>query len=181
MPRRSDGGCALRHDVDVGGFPTAGVSSLRLGSAADDELQRLAKGDPICQRLMTVPGVGAMTALRFVAAIDDPTRFAHAHSVSAYLGLTPGEHSSSKHKQRTGITKAGPAPVRRVLVLAAWQFQRCRPLDPLVQWTKGVAERRGKFVATVALARKLSGILYAIWRDDSRYEPQHQLRRQREQ
>ena len=150
-------------------------------AAANDELQRLAKGDPICQRLMTVPGVGAMTALRFVAAIDDPTRFAHAHSVSAYLGLTPGEHSSSKHKQRTGITKAGPAPVRRVLVLAAWQFQRCRPLDPLVQWTKGVAERRGKFVATVALARKLSGILYAIWRDDSRYEPQHQPRRQREQ
>jgi len=69
MPRRSDGGCALRHDVDVGGFPTAGVSSLRLGSAADDALQRLAQGDPVCQRLMTVPGVvnGTGTGLAGVA------------------------------------------------------------------------------------------------------------------
>jgi transposase len=150
-------------------------------AAADDELYRIAKHDPICERVMTVPGVGPLTALRFVAAIDDAQRFPNAHSVGAYLGLTPGEHSSSLHKRRTGITKAGPASVRRLLVLAAWGFKRSRPLDPITQWAKGIEERRGKFVATVALARKLSGVLYAIWRDGSRYEPQHQPRRQREE
>jgi transposase len=127
---------------------------------------------------MSVPGIGPLTALRFVAAIDDVQPFSNAHSVAVYLGLTPGEHSSSQRKHRTGITKAGCAPVRRVLVLAAWQFKRSRPLDPIAQWAKGIEERRGKLVATVALARKLSAVLYAIWRDGSRYEPAHQLRRQ---
>lgn len=150
-------------------------------AAADEQLHRIAKDDAVCQRLMTVPGVGPLTALRFVAAIDDVRRFGNAHSVAAYLGLTPGEHSSSERKQRTGITKAGPAPVRRVLVQAAWQLRRCRPLDPIARWAKGIEQRRGKFVATVALARKLSAILYAIWRDGSRYERAHQLRRHHSQ
>ncbi len=137
---------------------------------ADEELEQLATHDPVCKRLMSVPGVGVVTSMRFVAAIDDVSRFPNAHAIQGYLGLTPGENSSSERQQRTGITKAGPAAVRRALVQAAWSLRRSRPLDPISQWAVQIEHRRGKFVATVAVARKLAGILYAIWRDGSTYE-----------
>jgi transposase len=141
--------------------------------AADKELSRLAEQDPTCQRLMSVPGVGPVTSLRFVAALDDVSRFPTSHAVQSYLGLTPGERSSSERQQRTGITKAGPAPVRRALVQAAWNLRRFRPADPISLWAAQIEQRRGKFVATVAVARKLAGVLFAMWRDGSRYEPGH--------
>jgi transposase len=140
---------------------------------ADQELLALAESDPICKRLMSVPGVGPVTSVRFVAAIDDAVRFATAHAVESYLGLTPGENSSSERKQRTGITKAGPAAVRSALVQAAWSLRRTRPKDPIAVWANGIEQRRGKFIATVAVARKLAGILFAIWRDGSEYSPLH--------
>lgn len=136
----------------------------------DDELLELVKNDPLCLRLMTVPGVGPVTAVRFVSAIDDVTRFDGAHALQSYLGLVPGERSSGDSKQRTGLTKAGSAAVRWVLVQAAWSAWRHRKNDPMVAWARRVAERRGKHVAVVALARKLVGILYAMWRDGTRYD-----------
>lgn len=140
---------------------------------ADKELGQLAKEDPICQRLMSVPGVGPVTSMRFVAAIDDVSRFPSAHAVQSFLGLTPGENSSSRKQQRTGITKAGPPQVRRALVQAAWNLRRLQPKDPICRWALGIEQRRGKFVATVALARKLAGILFAMWRDQTTYNPIH--------
>lgn len=144
---------------------------------ADKELEKLAEQDPICQRLMSIPGVGPVTSMRFAAAIDDVARFPNAHAVQAFLGLTPGENSSSTRQQRTGITKAGPAPVRRTLMQAAWNIRRLRPTDPISLWAMEIEKRRGKFVATVAVARKLAGILFALWRDGSHYEPKHQERK----
>ena len=138
---------------------------------ADEELEKLAEHDPVCARLMSVPGVGPVTSVRFVAAIDDVSRFPSAHAVQSFLGLTPGENSSSERKQRTGITKAGPAAVRRALGQAAWALRAHRPLDPMSQWAKQIELRRGKHVATTALARKLAGVLFALWRDGSCYEP----------
>jgi transposase len=140
---------------------------------ADKELKQLAQDDPLCVRLMSIPGVGPVTSMRFIAAIDDISRFPTAHAVQAYLGLTPGENSSSRRQQRTGITKAGPAPVRRALVQAAWSVRRLRPLDPISQWAAQIELRRGKFIATIAVARKLAGILFALWRDGSRYDANH--------
>jgi transposase len=136
----------------------------------------LAKEDPLCQRLMTVPGVGPSTAVRFVASIDDITRFESAHKVEAYLGLAPGESSSSERQQRLSITKAGPSTVRWVLVQAAWSLQlRCRSAAarPLQSWAAQIAVRRGKLIATVALARKLAGILFALWRDGTTFDPRY--------
>jgi transposase len=144
---------------------------------ADKELEQLAKEDPVCQRLMSVPGVGPVTSLRFVAALDDRSRFLTAHAVQGFLGLTPGENSSSQRHQRTGITKAGPAPVRRALVQAAWNLRRLRPLDPISRWAAQIEQRRGKFIATVAVARKLAGVLFALWRDGATYEPNHEAQR----
>lgn len=138
--------------------------------AADGQLKKLAGGDPVCRRLMTAPGVGPVTAVRFVAAIDDVSRFANAHKVESYLGLTPGENSSSERNQKLGITKAGSSAVRRVLVQAAWVVM-CRTQGPLATWARNIESRRGKFIAVVALARKLAGILFAMWRDKTAFTP----------
>jgi transposase len=137
---------------------------------ADRELEVLAKQDPICKRLMTVPGVGPLTSVRFLAAIDEVGRFPDAHALQSYLGLTPGEDSSSNRKRITSITKAGARQLRWCLVQAAWSAQRVRGNDPMVAWAKRIGERRGKGIATVALARKIAGVLYALWRDGSSYE-----------
>jgi len=139
----------------------------------DRELEACAAADPTCQLLMTAPGVGPTTAIRFVAAVDDVTRFPSAHRVEAYLGLTPGERSSSERKRRTGITKAGPSKLRWILVQAAWSARRYYKDHPLVMWALEVEKRRGKNVAVMALARRLAGILYAMWRDGRPYDKDH--------
>jgi transposase len=138
---------------------------------ADLEVKALAESDDTCVRLMSVPGVGPVTALRFVAALDEISRFSNAQSVGSYLGLAPGENSSSERVRRTGITKAGAVQVRVCLIQCAWLIRRFRKADPMAVWAEQIAARRGTHVATTALARKLSGILFAIWRDNSLYEP----------
>jgi transposase len=140
---------------------------------ADEEVESWAAADETCTRLMTTPGVGPLTALRFVAALDDVERFENAHQVESYLGLVPGESSSSERQQRLSITKAGPSALRWVLVQAAWALRtRCRKAEaiPLQLWAQRIEQRRGKRTATTALARKLAGILYAIWRDGTVYD-----------
>lgn len=143
-------------------------------SAADKELAALAEADEICRRLMSTPGVGPVTAMCFRAAIDDVKRFTSAHAVEAYLGLTPGESSSGMRVRRMGITNAGPARVRTALVQAAWSAYRTKPADPMVIWARKLAEKKPVQVAIVALARKLSGILFALWRDGTTYNPVRQ-------
>jgi transposase len=137
--------------------------------AATKELQQLAKEDETCCRLMTAPGVSTISALRFLSAIDDISRFPTASAVRSYLGLTPGENSSSERSRKTSITKAGPPSVRATLCQACWCAWRVRQSDPLVQWAAQIAERRGKNVAIIAMARKLAGILFAMWRDGTTY------------
>jgi transposase len=137
----------------------------------DSEVRRITRSDATCRRLMTVPGVGPVVALRFTAALDDVRRFESAHKMQSYLGLTPGERSSSDRIRRTGITKAGCTALRCALVQAAWSARRTRRNDPMLAWAKEVEKRRGKMVAATALARKLAGILYALWRNETVYDP----------
>jgi transposase len=139
---------------------------------ADKRLKQLGETDPRVRRLMTAPGVGAVTALAFVAALDDVTRFESAHQVESYLGLVPSEYSSGERQHRGRITKRGNARVRWLLVEAGWRILRSRSSEcaPLRAWAMQIAARRGKRIAVVALARRLSGILYAMWRDGSEYE-----------
>lgn len=139
--------------------------------SADKQLAKLAHEHPVCSRLMTIPGVGPVTSMRFVSTLDTIERFPNAHSVQAYLGLVPGEHSSASRQRRTGITKAGPARVRAALTQAAWGLRRSNKVDPLALWAAEVEKRRGKMVAVIALSRRLAGVMYAMWRDGTRYEP----------
>jgi transposase len=138
---------------------------------ADIEIKNIADTDPRCRLLMTAPGVGPLTAIYFRTVVDEPGRFPGSQALESYLGLTPGENSSSMRKSRTSITKAGSSQVRRVLVQACWVLWMKRPHDPLARWGWQVAERRGRKIAVVAMARKLAGILFAMWRDGKPYNP----------
>lgn len=143
---------------------------------ASRELEAQAADSQLCRRLMTIPGVGPVTAMRFVAVVDDVGRFSTAHALQSYLGLVPGERSSSERKHRTSITKAGPPALRWALVQGAWSARRCRRVDPMVHWSLQVEARRGKQIAVVALARKIAGVMFAVWRDGTVYEPARMLR-----
>lgn len=112
--------------------------------SATDELVEIAEKNPIAVRLMTIPGVGPMTSIRFIAAVDDISRFDNAHRLESNLGVTPGEHSSSDSRRITSITKAGSAKVRWLLVQSAWSALRTRPQDPMCVWATRIAERRGR-------------------------------------
>lgn len=139
--------------------------------AADKRIAQTAKSDPVCALLMTMPGVGPVTAVRLRGALDRADRFSSASEVASYLGLTPGENTTGFSPRRLGITKAGPAPVRRALNQAAWSLYRTRPADPMVLWAKGVEARSHRNKAIVALARKMAVTLWAMWRDGTVYSP----------
>lgn len=149
-------------------------------ASAEDLIKQEASQDPACQRLMTVPGIGPLTALCFVTVVDDVARFRNAHQLESYLGLTPGEKSSSERVRRIGITKAGSAMMRHYLTQAGLTLRRTRPHEPITLWAQDIMLRRGKQIATVATARKLSGILFAMLRDETTYDPQRASRRRGE-
>jgi transposase len=136
-------------------------------AGVDEPLADRAAEDPIVQRLQSVPGVGPVVALTFRAFVDDVGRFGHAGQVSAAIGLVPREDSSAERRHRGHITKAGPRELRSLLVQAAWACWRSKGSGPLRAWVDRLAARRGKRIAVVALARRLSRILFALWRDQS--------------
>jgi transposase len=139
-------------------------------AAVDTRLTSYAAADPIVRRLRTVPGVGPVVALTFRAFVDDVQRFTHAGQVSAAIGLVPREDSSAERRHRGHITKAGPPELRSLLVQAAWACWRSRQSASLRAWVERLAARRGRRIAVVALARRLSRILYAVWRDQSVFD-----------
>lgn len=134
-------------------------------------LQRIVEEDPKIKLLMTVPSVNVIVAGVFVSVIDDARRFSNAHQVGAYLGLVPSENSSGDRRRLGAITKQGNSYARSSLMQASWVLIRTAPSDdPLQQWARAIASRRGNRIAAVALARRLAGILWAMWRDDTVYD-----------
>jgi len=141
-------------------------------ATVEKKVQQLAAREPVTELLMTAPGVGVVVAASFVSVIDDAKRFAKAHQVESYLGLVPSEDSSGGKRRIGAISKAGNPYLRSLLVQAAWGILRLRSTsDPLKTWAEALAERRGKRVAVVALARRLAGVLWALWRDGTVYDP----------
>ena len=140
-------------------------------AGVDARLDTVAAADPVVHRLQTVPGVGAVVALTFRAFVDDITRFRTAGQVSAAIGLVPREDSSAERRHRGHITKAGPSELRSLLVQGAWACWRSRRSLSLRAWVDRLAVRRGRRIAVVALARRLSRILFAIWRDGTVFAP----------
>jgi transposase len=140
----------------------------------DAELAALVAGDTMTTLCMTAPGVGLIVAASFVSVIDEAKRFRHADAVASYLGLVPNESTTGGPQNRRlgGITKQGNTHARAMLVQSAWQIMRAASEDdPLRKWATQLASRRGKKVAAIALARKLAGMLWAMCRDGTVYDP----------
>lgn len=114
---------------------------------------------PEMRRLLTIPGVNAVTACALVGAIGDISRFPTPRHLVAYIGLDPRVSQSGNEPARHGrISKQGPGEARHVLVEAAWYLSRA--YGPMRAFHQRIAARRGANVATVAVARKLAVICW---------------------
>jgi len=126
----------------------------------------------VCQRLMTIPGVGPVCALNFYAVIDDPERFPRTRKVGSYFGLAPRLHESGLAVHRARISKMGNCAARAILVQAAICFMKSKHRDDqLYEWALRIEQRSGKLPSRVALARKLATIMLAIWKSGEVYRP----------
>ena len=137
----------------------------------DRELVAMAKDDQTVRRMMTVPGIGPLTALAFVVTIDNPARFRHSADVGAYLGLTPRRYQSGEIDRTGRISKRGNHQARTYLFEAANVLLTVvRQGSALKRWGSKLAKRIGTKKAKVALARKMAIILHAIWTDGTVFQ-----------
>ena len=137
----------------------------------DEEVRRLAKADETTRRLMTVPGVGVVTALTFRHTIDDLSRFGSASSVGAYLGLTPRRNQSGETDINGKISRWGDRLLRTYLFEAATVLlYRTKKWSPLKAWGMKLAKRIGMRKAKVAIARKIAVVLHCIWVDGTSFD-----------
>jgi transposase len=128
------------------------------------------RDDQVCRRLMTVPGVGPLTALAFRTAVEDPRRFAKASLLGAYFGLTPRKYASGETDRNGSISKCGDKLVRALLCEAANALMtRVRRWNWLKHWAVAVARRRGHMRAKIALARRLAIIMHRMWVDGTTF------------
>lgn len=133
-------------------------------------LNERAKADEVCARLMSVPGVGPITALTFTATIEDPRRFARSDDVGAYAGLVPRRGQSGERDTSGHISKAGDPMLRKALYDAAnvALSQVKRPFA-LQQWGRKMAEAKGPRRARTAVARKLAALLHSLWLNETEF------------
>src|ERR1700747_1733258 len=136
----------------------------------DRKVLRLARNDAQVRRFMTTPGVGPITALCFLATIDDPTRFKRSRSVGAYVGLTTRRYPSGKIDWTGRISKCGDAMLRTYLYEAAnVLLTRIAKWSTLKSWGMRIAKRNSLRKAKVAIARKLAVILHRMWVDGTEF------------
>jgi transposase len=131
----------------------------------DQEFKRLASQDDAAKRIMTIPGVGPITALGMVATIGNARDFKNGRQFAAWLGLTPKQHSSGGKTRLGGVTKRGDDYLRTLLVQGARAaMQHASRAEPtrLSRWATNLIARRGYHKANIALAAKNARIVWAI-------------------
>src|SRR6202008_4782054 len=136
----------------------------------DRKLLHLARSEPQVRRFMTVPGVGPITALCYLATIDDPARFKKSRNVGAYLGLTTRRYASGETDRTGRISKCGDTMLRSYLFEAAnVLLTRVARWSALKAWGMRIAKRKSLRKAKVAVARKLAVILHRMWVDGTEF------------
>lgn len=139
----------------------------------EKEITNISKEDERIKRLQTVPGVGLLTAVAFVATIEDAAYFDNADKLSSYLGLVPREFSSGDKQRFGGITKAGPEILRRYLIhgaRASMRYVNRDNKDKTRRWAARLKDKSGINKAVVALAHKNAKICFALLRDGTAYK-----------
>jgi len=153
------------------GLFAAREAILAAVAAIDSDIKTMTRKSKTCTRLMTVPGVGPITALAFAAAIDNPARFKRSRDVGPYLGLVPKRHQSGEVDYTGSISKRGDVRVRTLLYEAAnvMLTRYAAPLK-LKSWALAIGARSTMRKARVALARRLAIILHAMMRDQTDFQ-----------
>ena len=130
----------------------------------DAQLAQVAPTHPVCQRLMTIPGLGELTATAIVAAVSDAAQFKNGRQFAAWLGLVPRQHSTGGKPRLLGISKHGDSYLRKLLVHGARSCLRWvgRKQDRRSQWVQSLLQRRGWNRAAVALANKNARVAWVL-------------------
>jgi transposase len=150
-------------DVALLGFLNRQLQGL------DKELKTIAEQDPVSKRLMTIPGVGPVSAVAASCWIGTIERFSNSKKLSSYFGLAPKVRQSAERERHGHITKEGNRMVRWLLIQAALWHIRRGPVSSRKHYL-GVLKRRGKQIARVAAANKLLGIMFQMLKEKIDYE-----------
>ena len=153
------------------GFIAAHSTLCQAADDLDKAVKRKAKAHPVARRLMTIPGVGPVNALSFIALVDDPNRFSRSSDVGAFLGLTPKRHQSGEMDWSGRVSKCGDGTMRGLLFEAAsCLIRQVKRFSPLKSWAVRLAGRRGFRKAAVATARKIAVLMLTIWKSGADYQ-----------
>ncbi|QYM96371.1 IS110 family transposase [Dickeya ananatis] len=134
-------------------------------------LEKIARKDPVCQILQSVPGVGTLTALSFKTSIDDPSRFRRVSDAGAFLGLTPRKYQSGEIDRNGGISKQGNRMARTLIYEAAsCLLTRYGTDSGLAIWANELRRRMSYKKVVVALARKLTLLMLSMWKSGTYYQ-----------
>ena len=130
----------------------------------DAQIVAISQAEPACQRLQAIPGIGPLTATALVAAVGDATEFRSGRELSAWLGLVPRQYSTGGRPRLLGISKRGDRYIRYLLIHGARAALRTagRHDNRRSRWALEVESRRGRNIATVALANKNARAAWAI-------------------
>lgn len=159
----------LRSSTD--GFIAAHSTLCQATADLDRAVKEKAKTHPVARRLMTVPGIGPVVALNFIALVDDPSRFRRAENVEAFLGLTPRRHQSGEMDCSGRISKCGDGSMRSLLFEAATTLIGwVQKFSALKSLAVRLAGRRGFAKAAVATARKLAVLMLTLWKTETEFK-----------
>ncbi len=143
----------------------------------DRMIEEIAQMDEQARLLMTIPGVGPMTATALLSTMGDPGMFRNGRECAAWLGLVPRQHSTGGKDRLLGISKRGDRYLRCLLIHGARvmvnQLSRKEKTDRRSQWLKSLLERRHRNVATVALANRMARTAWAVLTSGKPYEENH--------
>src|SRR5271156_4342233 len=168
--RASEGITGL--SVAMRGLIAARDAVLAAVGAIDADMKKMVRASDACRRLMTIPGVGQLTALAFTAAVDDPERFKRSRDIGAYLGLVPRRYQSGEVDYTGSISKCGDRRVRTLLYEAAnVMLTRYKGPLKLKDWALAIAKRSTMRKARIALARRLAIIMHAMLRHGTEFKP----------
>ena len=138
--------------------------------ALDRRCGTIARKSPVIKRLMTIPGVGIITALAYQAEIDDPLRFRKSRDVGVHIGLTPRRYASGEVDRSGGISKCGSGALRTLLFEASvTMLTRSGKWSRLKSWGVRLAQRSGFKPAATAMARKLAVVMHRMWIDETNF------------
>lgn len=139
------------------------------------QLQAMSQQLPVVAQLLTIPGVGLLTATALLAFIGDIRRFPSARHLASYLGLTPREYSSGLRRRLGGISKRGDGYLRTLLIHGARSVllrARTHQPDRLREWAHQIAKTHVHNKAAVAVANKMARVVWAVWTHAKPYQSQ---------